>query len=450
MAWFGRSRPRGVRPELPAAAPGSSIFPGTGQWGDIALPLPSSTTVLGLPAANRAKSLISNAVAQMAPMELWGADGFIADNPPNIITRPNSVYTTFDFFQMATELAIVRGNFVGILADFDATGYAQQVVPVAPGFFLAYIDGAGYTVYSVAGHGILSRDEVVHIRANGAPQQPMGLGVVEQFRRALGKSLDEQNYAADTFRSGSVPAGVIELNLPEIDPAQATLVQGQWLSNHAGGRAPAVLPNTMTFKPIQWSPLDMQFLQEQEHTIGEIAHMFNMDPTDLGAALQGASMTYANVEQRQQQRITDTYAPWMLRWEQEFSDLVPGTGKAKMCPRNLLRTDTKTEAEVQQLEIGNEVLTVDEARKLKGKKPLPVPKITCPTCGVPVAQSKMAAHVDAHAAATPMATGAGTPAADNGSAAGAGATSGDVLQGATAQQNPDDPNISQTPVKVKV
>ena len=441
MGWFTRSRPRGTRPELPAASPGSSIFPGTGQWGQIPLPLASTTTVLGLPAANRAKSLISNAVAQMAPMELWGPDGFVADDPPNILVRPNVVYTCFDFFQMAAELAIVRGNFMGIKADFDAGGYAQQIVPVAPGFWLAYIDGAGYTVYSVAGRPIMSREEVVHIRANGSPQQPMGIGVVEQFRRGLGKALDEQNYAADTFRSGSVPAGIINLDLPEVEDVQSDFVQSQWLKNHSGGRAPAILPNTMEFKPIQWSPLDMQFLQEQEHTIGEIAHMFNMDPTDLGAALAGASMTYANIEQRQQQRITDTYAPWMLRFEQEWTDLVPGKGQAKMCPRNLLRTDSKTEAEVQQLEIGNEVLTVDEARKIRGKRPLPKPTTVCPVCDTEVPDSKMPAHAALHAAVTPIPPKTGTAPA-------AGAP-GD-LSAATAQPDPDDPNISQTPIKVKV
>lgn len=438
MGWFTRSRPRGSRPELPAASPGSSIFPGTGQWGSIPLPIASTTTVLGLPAANRAKSLISNAVAQMAPMELWGPDGFIAENPPNILVRPNVVYTCFDFFQMAAELAIVRGNFLGIKADFDNGGYAQQVVPVAPGFWLAYIDGAGYTVYSVAGRPIMSREEVVHIRANGSPQQPMGIGVVEQFRRGLGKALDEQNYAADTFRSGSVPAGIIDLDLPEVEQKQSDYVQSQWLGNHAGGRAPAVLPNTMKFTPIQWSPLDMQFLQEQEHTIGEIAHMFNMDPTDLGAALAGASMTYANIEQRQQQRITDTYAPWMMRFEQEWSDLVPGKGLAKMCPRNLLRTDSKTEAEVQQLEIGNMVLTVAEARKIRGKKPLA--KAPCPTCATPVHEDGLADHMAMHSTADHMAA-QGAPAA--------GGTPGD-LTAATAQPDPDDPNISQTPIKVKV
>lgn len=443
MSWFTRSRPRGTRPELPAASPGSSIFPGSGQWGEIPLPLASTTTVLGLPAANRAKSLISNAVAQMAPMELWGADGFVVDNPPNIITRPNVVYTCFDFFQMATELAIVRGNFLGLQADFDFDGYAQQIVPVAPGFWLAYIDGAGHQVYSVSGHGILSRDQVVHIRANGAPQQPMGVGVVEQFRRALGKALDEQNYAADTFRSGAVPAGVITLDLPEVEQRQSDYVQGQWLTNHSGGRAPAILPNTMEFKPIAWSPLDMQFLEEQEHTIGEIAHMFNMDPTDLGAALAGASMTYANIEQRQQQRITDTYAPWMLRFEQEWTDLIPGKGSAKMCPRNLLRTDSKTEAEVQQLEIGNEVLTVAEARKIRGKRPLPKPTTPCAVCGEQQSDDALPKHTIDHANAGEFPPPTSAPVAPTGGPA-------DQLTAATAKPDPDDPNISQTPIKVKV
>lgn len=385
MAWFNRAKARGTRPELPAASPGSSIYPGVGQWGDISLPNPSATTVAGLPAANRARLLISNAIAQMSPMVMWGPDGFVSENTPNILKRPNSNFGCFDFFQMACDTAVVRGNFVGILADFDANGYAQQIVPVAPGFFLAYIDGAGYTVYSVSGYpDLLSRDQVVHIRANSSPQQPMGIGVVSQFRRSLGQALDQQNFAADTYRSGSVPSGIIELDLPEVDKAQADAVQTQWLTNHAGSQAPAVLPNTMKFTPISWTPEDMQFLQAREFTIGEMAHMFNMDPTDLGAAMQGASMTYANIEQRQIQRTVDTYAPWMRRFEEEWSDLIPGGNTAKLCPDNLLRTDSKTRAEVQQLEIGNGVLNVDEARKIHGKKPLPKPpKATPATQGAP-------------------------------------------------------------------
>lgn len=418
MSWLSRSRNRGTRPDLPSASPGSNIYPGVSQWGAIDLPNPSAATVKGLPAANRAVSLISNAVAQMAPMEMWTPDGFVSDITPNILARPNSVYTCFDFFQMVIEMAVMHGNFIGLLADWDATGYPQQIVPVPHGFALAYFDGAGYLVYAIGGE-TYSAEEVVHVRVNATPNQPMGTGVVTQFRRSLGQALDQQNFTADTYRSGSVPTGVINLDKDEVDVEQAEAVTTQWIANHAGGRAPAVLPNTMKFSPISWSPEDMQFLEARDFTVGEIAHMFNLDPTDLGAARPGSSETYANIEQRQAQRIVDTYAPWMLRLEQTWADLIPGGNVAKLCPDNLLRTDSKTRSEVQQLMIGNETLTVDEARATYGKKPLPKPK-TPP-------------------ALPPAAPGAVAPGA-----------APDQLNAGAPQPDPNDPNISQTPIKVKV
>lgn len=360
----------------PAAIPGSTIMQGAGQWGDISLPLPASATVMGLPAANRAVQLIANALATMSPMQQLDADGFVLpeEETAPVLLRPNAAYGCFDFFYMATELAVMRGNFLGLWGmDRGAEGLPNQIIPVPVGSWFAYIDGAGHTVYSVAGiPRLFARDEVVHVRANAQPNSPMGIGVVERFRRALGHALDQQNFAADTYRSGSVPAGVINLDRPEIDEAQATLVQTQWITNHAGGRAPAVLPNTMTYEPVQWTPEDMQFLESRQFTVGEIALMFNLDPTDLGASLSSSSsMTYANIEQRQTARITDTYGPWMRRFEEEWSDLVPGTAKAQLVPARLLRTDTKTRAEVDEIEIRSGTRSKDEARARDGLHPLP-------------------------------------------------------------------------------
>ncbi len=424
MAFFDRfrARPRGIRPELPSAAPGTSMYPGLGQWGDIPLPNPSSTTVLGLPAAGRAVNMIANAVAQMSPMELWDSEGFRLDKAPSICTRPNVTFGCFDFFAMATQVAVVHGNFCGIKADFDPNGYPQQVVPVQNGMFYCYFDQAGYLVYSINGR-LYSRDEVVHIRANAAPAQPMGVGVVTQYRRAIGQALDQQNFAADTYRSGTVPAGVIHLDLPEVDDTQATSVQTQWLTNRGGGRAPAVLPKTMTFEPLAWSPEDLQFLQARQFTVAEIAHMFNLDPTDLGAALAGSSLTYANIEQKQQQRIVDTYAPWMRRFEEEWTDMLPGANTAKMNPDNLLRTDSKTRAEVHQLNIATEIESVDEARKSEGRKPLPPPP--APPALLPGTPPVPGAPGAVGTADAPLVAGAPTPVAG-------------------------DPNIQATPVKIKI
>ncbi len=130
----------------------------------------------------------------------------------------------------------------------------------------------------------------------------------------------------------------------------------------------------MTFEALQWTPEDMQFLQARQFTVGEIAHMFNLDPTDLGASLLGDSITYANIEQRQVQRTVDSYSQWMRRFEEEISDCLPGANTAKLVPANLQRTDTKTVAETDQLQVGTSMRSTDELRKRDGLKPLPKPK----------------------------------------------------------------------------
>lgn len=374
MSLLSRMRARGLRTELPSAVPGTSIYPGSGQWGTIPLPLPSTATVEGLPAASRARNMISNAVALMTPMQQWGPDGYISETTAPILLRPNAVYGLFDFWKMAVDMTIMRGDFLAIKADFGPNAYPNQLVPVPAGFWLAYYDQAGYLVYSIGG-SIYSRDEVFHVRANAEPNRPMGTGVVTRFRRSLGQALDQQNLAADTYRSGSVPAGIIHLDRAEPDKTQTDFVQGQWITAHSSGsRAPAVLPNTMTFEALQWTPEDMQFLQARQFTVGEIAHMFDLDPTDLGAALTGDSMTYANIEQRQVQRTVDSYSQYMRRIEEEMGDCLPGSTTARLVPANLQRTDTKTTVETDQLQIGNETRTPEEIRKRDGLKPLPKPK----------------------------------------------------------------------------
>lgn len=365
-----RARPRGGRPLLPAATH-STLLNAPNQYGSTGLPNVSEGQALGLPAAFRAVNLIANGVASMAPMELWAPDGITKLATPPVVGRPLATMTTFDFWHMAVATALMRGNFLGIQADFGTGGnYPNQVVPVHPDLAFAYIDGAGYTVYNVTGQ-VYSAEEVVHVRAFTTIGAPWGVGVVENFRRALGQQLDQQNLVANTYKTGSVPTVVIELDRPEVDKTQAEATQNQWIEAHGSGqRKPAVIPNTMKVTPLSFSPEDSQFLEARQMSVAEIAFMFNLDPSDLGASVGGASMTYANIEQRQQQRVTDAYGPMMLRFEQAWSDLTPGGNVAKFCPEGLLRTDSKTRAEVHQLNVATGVELLDEARKAEGRPPL--------------------------------------------------------------------------------
>lgn len=306
----------------------------------------------------------------MSPLSGWKPDKVTQIDDKPIWTRPDASMCCFDFWHSAVVTALIRGNFFGIKTDYDATGFPQQVIAIHPSYCQVYLGGNGFLVYVINGKQY-DADEIVHVRGFTLPNTPRGLGVVENFRRQIGQMLDEQNMAASTFQEGSVPSGVLQFDKPVIDKDVAQQVKDQWVENHGKGqRAPAVLPSSMTFMPLTWTPQDAEFLASRQFSVAEMALMFNMDPSDLGAAIGGTSITYQNIEQREVARITDTYGPWMRRFEEAWSDMVAGGNYVQFNPANILRTDAMTRAQVHQLNIATSVETVDEARIADGKPPL--------------------------------------------------------------------------------
>lgn len=383
-----QQRPRGLRPDVPVPFRGNVLGMGS-NFGPTIAPFVGDSQVLGIPAANRAVNLVANGVASMSPLDQFAADGVTKrEVPANICTRPNSSFPAFDFWHQAIAVAMMRGNFLGVLADFDPLGYARQVVPVPPELCYGFYDPNGFIVYNVAGT-YYSPMDVVHVRAFAMPGSPWGIGMVEHFRRTWNQALEQQFMAADVYSRGAVPTGILTVDRPTVDLTQAEDTQDQWIGHHGGQRKPAVLPSGWKFQALSWSPEDAQFLQSRQFMVAEIALMAGVDPSDLGAALdsgQGSSITYANIEQKQIARQTDSYGPWMRRFEEAWSDLLPGGDTARFNPRRSDRMDAETAAKVNQINITSGVDTVDEVRKDLGKPPLPKPPPVQPDPMLPVAK----------------------------------------------------------------
>lgn len=372
-------RPRGVRPDVPV--PFGNMIQGPASFGPTVAPFISEFQVLGLPAANRAVNLISNGVAAMSPLEVRAPNGIdvIEPNPP-VCERPNATIGCFAFWHQAVAQWLMRGNFLGINADFDSNGYARQVVPVPISISYAVYE-RGLPVYYIGGVRYEAY-EVTHVPNFLVPGSPWGIGAVAQFRRAISQQLDQQHMAADIYRRGSVPSVVLTTDRPRQDDDQAAEVKSDWIAAMGQGqKVPAVLPAGWTMEKLEWSPEDLEFLQSREFSIAEMALMFNLDPSDLGSAFASASgvQTYANIEQRQIGRVTDTYQAPMRRFEEAWSDLIPGANKARFCPDNAMRLDAETRAKVHQLNIVTQVETVDEARAIEGKKALPKSEVVVPS-----------------------------------------------------------------------
>lgn len=323
----------------------------------------SSESVGGMPAIGRGVDMVSNAVAAM----MSGAD--VQDHEgehlpvPSVVGRPNMLYGTYDFWKMVTSSCMMRGNFIGILADYDDMGYARQIVPVHPDA-VTMDTTTGIPIYQV--HDTFYRyDEVVHIRSNAPTGGLWGLGIVERYRAWLEGALYEQEYGANTFKNGGVPSGVIKLETKKLDKDTAEAVQDSWLSAHGGSvRKPAVIGSMMDFTPIGWSAKDTEWIEGRKLSIAESALVCGLDPSDLSAAVGNTALTYANLTQRTLSRISDSYAPWLYLVEQAWTDLLP-YGTVKGNPEALLRTSTAERYNLHKVAIEAGFMSIEEVRDLE-------------------------------------------------------------------------------------
>jgi HK97 family phage portal protein len=359
-------------------------FPNTGPDQQYALatflgqtpvtPVVSETTVRGLPAMGAAVDKISNAVASM----LVEAQVFDAnDQPvvvPPVVRQPNVLIDEFEFWYQLVGCLMCQGNYVAIPTDFTAAGYPNQVVPVHPS--VVNLDqSTGFPIYRISGLGTFGYGELIHIRRAAPVGSLWGMGVVEQYRRALKLQLHEQTYGINSMDTGGVPSTVITLDVNKVEKDVATQVQSDWIDAHgSASRKPAVVPKTMSVTPLSWSPEDAEFIEARQLSIAEAAMMCGLDPSDLSASVGAtSSITYANATERNIQRVIEAYSPWMQRIERAWSELTPGRLKVRGNPEALQRTSTKERLEIRKLaqEIGIE--TPAESRELEHRPPAPEP-----------------------------------------------------------------------------
>lgn len=326
----------------------------------------SERTLLGLPAAWSAVSKISNAAGQM----LRGADvydGATLVDKPQVVRRPNYGYGPFTFYKEVVSTAMVRGNYVALLTAFDAAGYPQALAPVPVDAVHCYVNPAGFVVYEIAG-AAYTPDEVMHVRIGVTlPGNPWAIGVIEAHRRGLGGQLDQQSMAAEVYRTGAVPSGVVQLDTPSPTDTQVAAVKEAWVGALDGKRTVAVTGSKMSYTPINWSAEDAQYIESRQFSVAECALMFGLRPEDLGATVGGSSLTYGNRSDDALQRITDAYMPVVVPVEEAFDDVLPDGMTVKANAEALLRSTTRERYELHAIaqEIGLE--TPDETREIEGR-----------------------------------------------------------------------------------
>lgn len=302
-------------------------------------PVVTPTSAMQLLAVSGCVRLITDSISTL-PVDVYRerADGVREEiSKPRWLKNPT---VDLDFTSWASQVLtslLLHGN-----AYCAVTRSGTQIVEVVP------VDPSTVHVARVAGRKVYlvgNREftgELVHIPAAMLPGTDVGMSPLEYARQSISLGLSAQTFGADQFDQSLNMPGVIEVP-GAMQPGKMSEMAQAWRKarTRRGRGLPGVLEGGATWKPTGVTNEQAQFLQTRQWTAAEIAaQVYMVDPSDLGIPVNGSSLTYANLEQRNLRRLQVTFLPWIIRIEKALSTLLPNPQYVKFNVDGLLRADS--------------------------------------------------------------------------------------------------------------
>jgi HK97 family phage portal protein len=332
---------------------------------------------MSIPGAWRATILLSDLIGGVpwcAHRKRAGGPPEELDPLPSLLEQPNPPdvrMTTFS--SMALDL-IWEGNAIALIASRDRAGWPTSMLPIPAQYVgvrrVTPWDGlelpVGTIVYDIGGT-VYPSDEVVHVKGPTFPGALRGLGVLENH---LHKSLalsDEQARQARSVGTAGVPTGLLKSSDPEFDEDDARALKSAWMEAQRR-RTVAVLSETTSFEAVAWNPSETQLLDARKFSLTELALIFGVPLSFLGA--ETASKTYSNAEQESLNLLKFSLGGHLTRFEQTLSAHLPRGTFARADLDELLRNDTLTRFQAYGIALDKGFLTADEVREEERRPPL--------------------------------------------------------------------------------
>lgn len=330
-------------------------------------------------------TLISGAISTLPVDVQRTTDGRSAPvaNPPAWVEQPNPEMDRVSFVETAISHLLLDGNAY-LLPMRSAGGMVTEVWMAWPSSVQVTRE-AGRVVYRIDGR--VYPGEVVHVRGRWIDPvgRIKGIGPVEAARLNLSLALNEVEHGNRYYTNGVTVPTVITVP-GEMTREQAMVIRDLWVREHRGAKAwlPGVLTGGADVKNIGVNNKEAQFLEARNFSAAEIAgQLFLVDPSELGIAVQGTSLTYANTESRATRLARITFLPWMVRLERAFTYLLPRPQRFRFNVDGFLRAELGTRYGSYKIGIDAGFLTIDEARALEDLPPLPAGQPAPPASGGP-------------------------------------------------------------------
>ncbi|MGB7243264.1 MAG: phage portal protein [Sulfitobacter sp.] len=299
----------------------------------------------GNPVGFRSVKLIAEAAAAL-PLVLQDADQRYDQHPVlDLVTRPNPAQGRAELLEAVYGQILLSGNGY-VEAVSDDTGAPVElhvlrsdrmsVVPGADGWPVAYEYAVGGRKHRFDASG--PAVPVCHIKSFHPQDDHYGFSPMQAAAMAVDVHNSASRWSKALLDNAARPSGAIVYRGAEgqgkLSTDQYDRLVSEMESHHQGARnagRPMLLEGGLDWKPMGFSPSDMEFQKTKESAAREIALAFGVPPMLLG--IQGDA-TYANYQEANRAfyrltvlplatRVTAALAHWISTHTGERLDLKP-------------------------------------------------------------------------------------------------------------------------------
>ena len=341
-----------------------------GEWGNAhVIPAPGDggsrpagelvtpTSAMRLSTAWACRRLIGETIATF-PWRTYRIQDHVrvpVDKEPDIIRRPSSQVSAIGWRRQVIDALVGRGNVWGIVGGTDVAGRPTMIDIVdndlitvmrsgQTGKYTFRYNNAPITLFENGG-------DLWHRAANEQPGSMLGMSVLEYAATAMGLGLAAQRFGADWFGRDAQPQALISKKGPLNDPdgSKSKKIKDRFKAA-VRSRDVIVMGDDLTYTQIQVAANESQFLETIQANKTTICDFYGVQAEMVNGS-SGASLTYANVEQRLLHLLILCLQPWTVRLEAIFDELTARPFAVRADFDALLRPDSMTRAQIDVMNV---------------------------------------------------------------------------------------------------
>ena len=278
----------------------------------------NNTTALSIASVHACVRVIADGIAGLG-LKLYKDDGINRDQivihyATALTNEPNAYQTKYDFTKYMTSHLALTGNAYAFI-NRDVRNIGIELHPIAPQYVTPVMqDGLLFYKVSLAGYPpMVPATEMLHFKGMCGDNPLVGLSPVVLHAETLGIDLAAISQSAGVYKNGVLKfllTSDAQIKIDQAGPLKKSLDDVI-----DGASRSAVLPNGIKMEKLSLSPEEAQYLETRKFSSEEIARIFGVPASMIGAK-DGAM---SSVEQEYQDFYARTLMSYAINIEQELA-----------------------------------------------------------------------------------------------------------------------------------